>query len=175
MEESVKQPLLVALAAKVAETFPELGGRCIAVSEVEPFNSKSNVPTLPVAFTALVAEAATQSARGGPIEISSDILLTFIYAPQKYQMEDRRDSPFFAFYDYESIRDRFLEMAVDWASPGGGSISYRSLDVESDEFGVWITLRFNILERWCRPQGQKALELTILSRLAAPSCPETPC
>ncbi|MGL5734763.1 MAG: hypothetical protein ACRCYS_07845 [Beijerinckiaceae bacterium] len=172
--EEIKKPLLIALSEAVALNFPELGGRAIAVSEVDPFDGKTNLPTLPIAFSALVAENATQSANGGgAIDITSDILLTFIFEPKRYQRQDGLDSPFFAFYNYEALRDRFLEMAVNWESPGGGKISYRSLDVESDPYGIWISLRFSIRERWCRPKGELPLPMVFSIKLEVPSgCPE---
>ena len=167
--------LIPALAAKIAEVFSELNGRSIAVSEVDAFDNKTNIPTLPLAVTALLSEEATQSAQGiSKTELISDILVQFIFEPVKYKREDKADTPFFAFYDYESIRDRMLEMAVDWKSPRGGHLVYRSLDVESDEFGVYIAFRLRTTERWCRPEAGEPPPITVVSRMCAATCDPGP-
>ena len=115
----LRPPLIVALAALVAEAFPELGGRSIAVSEVDPFNNKTSVPTLPIAFSALVGEQAVQPENGGRTKLSSDVLLQFVFKPVKYTREDGAATPFFAFYDYEAIRDRLLTALNGWRTPAG--------------------------------------------------------
>jgi hypothetical protein len=162
--------LIPAVAAAIAVHFQELGGRSIAVSEVDPFDGKTNVPTLPLAITALVGEEGTQSENGGgKIELTSDILVQFLFDPLKYKRQDGADTPFFAFYDYEALRDRLLEMAVDWTSPRGGRLAYRSLDVESDEFGVSIAFRLRIKEQWCRPKADVPSPVVIISSMCAPA------
>lgn len=143
-------PLVVALAALIADRFPELGGRSIAVSEVDPFNNKTNVPTLPIAVTALLGETATSSKYGGgKIELTQDVMAHFIFEPVKYSRADGAESPFFAFYDYEAMRDRMIAATMKWRSPRGASLAYVALDVESDEFAVYLTFKFRATETWC--------------------------
>ena len=180
-----REPLIQALARAVAEWFPELGGRSIAVSEVDPFSDKTNVPTLPIAVTALVSENnANASPTGGNtrIQLEADILVQFIFEPVKYQREDGQDSPFFAFYDYEALRDRLIIGLRDWRTPRGGAISYRALDVESDEFAVYLAFRLRSSETWapcpvendCAPMPRPAT-VDIKYRLypCKADCPET--
>lgn len=152
------EALIVAFAALVAANFEELGGRSIAVSEVDPFGDKTNVPTLPIAFTALVGEQASQSSNGGgQIKLQSDILLQFVFTPIKYQREDGAATPFFAFYDYEALRNRLLAAVHGWRTPNNGGLAYKSLDVTSDEFAVYIAFRFTASEVWCDAQTSGAL------------------
>ena len=142
--------MIQAVARAVGENFPELGGRSIAVSEVDPFDQQTNYPNLPIAVTALVNEQALQGRHGGgQIKLSSDILIEFIFLPVKYTTAEGKESPFFAFYDYESIRDRLLRLMKHWRTPRNGSISYKSLVVDSDEYAVHLVFRFMVEEIWC--------------------------
>lgn len=150
---SNRKPTLVALAESLAEWFPELEGRALAVSEVDPFGNKTNVPTLPVAVVALVGESNAQSTGRGSarIEIQDDILIQFIFEPVKYKNEGGQDTPFFAFYDYENIRDRLIVGLRNWSTPRGGGVVFNTLDVESDEYAVYIAARLRTTENWCPP------------------------
>lgn len=149
---TVNAPLLVHFAANVAQAFEELQGRSIAVSEVEPFNDKTNRPSLPIAVTALINEQNTNAnATGGAtsVDVISDVLLQFIFEPTKYKDGQNQDTPFFAFYDYEAIRNRLLEFLRGYRGPGNESASYRTLDVESDEFAVYLAFRLNFRGKLC--------------------------
>jgi hypothetical protein len=144
-------PLILDVAEKVGVWFPDLGGRSIAVSEVDPFNNKTNIPTLPLAFTALISETGAQPTNGGgKITITSDFIIQFMYEPVKYNRADGTVTPFYAFYNYESLRNRLLTFMHSYRTPNNGGVSYLSLDVESNEFAVVITFRFRASEVWCR-------------------------
>lgn len=141
------------VAARIAEHFPELKGRSISVSEVEPFRDKTNVPRLPLAVTALVNCSIQQTANGsGTVNLRDDILVQFIFEPTKYTMENGAESPFFAFYDYEAIRDRMLVVFKNYRTPRNGGLSFVSMDVESDEHAVYLAFRFTTVFRWCPPE-----------------------
>ena len=159
-----------ALANAIADTFPELGGRSIAVSEVQPFGDKTNIPTLPIAVTALVKETGKQVQHGGgQIELTDDILVQFIFEPVKYTLSGGSDSPFFAYYDYESIRDRMLSMTQNWRSPRNAGLSFKQMDVESDEFAVYIAMRFSLSEQWCpQDEGPQPSKMKIVGRVLVP-------
>lgn len=179
MDEN-KKPLIVALAEQIAGWFPDLGGRSIAVSESDPFDDKTNIPTLPLAFVALVNERGTQGKYGGGrVVLTSDLAVQFIYHPHKYERQDGNLTPFFAFYDYESLRDRLLTFLHSWRTPGNGAISYSSMDVESNEFAVHITFRFIATRDWC-PEPElmaQPFEFTITSQVHRPrsTAPCDPC
>lgn len=140
--------LIVEFAARVAVCFPELKGRSIAVSEVEPFSNKTNRPTLPIAFTALLSSTGTQAAGAQRVNLTESFTLNFMFEPVKYKMLDGNESPFFAFYDYEPIRDRLLSMLVEWETPRKSRVVYRSMDVASDEFAVYINFKLETAEKW---------------------------
>jgi len=179
---TLKQPVLIALASAIAEWFPDLGGRAFAVSEVDPFDKQTNVPTLPVAVVALLTEQGTQGRHGGQrITLASQIVLQFIFEPLKYKREDGSDTPFFAFYDYEGVRDRLLSNLVRWRTPRNGALTYQTMDVESDEFAVYIAFRLIVNEEWCPSEldsDEKPYKFTVWSTLAFgkpdPECCDCP-
>lgn len=149
---SYPEPLIVRLAADIAKWFPSLEGRSIAVSEISVFQDRAHVPTLPLAAVALIREKGKQSKHGGSqIELNDEIIVQFMFKSQKYLREDGSESPFFAFYDYESLRDELLRHTVQWRTPRGGSISFQSLDINSDEMAVLISMIFETNEKWCSP------------------------
>lgn len=152
------EPTLPALAKAIAEWFPELEGRSIAVSEVEPFSDKTNVPTLPLAVVALVTENNTEAGGNGStrVKLADDILVQFIHEPVKYSRDNGATTPFFAFYDYEAVRDRVLQGIRNWRTPRDGGLSYRSLDLDVDEFAVYIAIRLRTEENWCPPKKDAA-------------------
>lgn len=192
-----KKPLILDIAEKIAECFPELNGRSIAVSEVDPFDDKTNIPTLPLAFTALVSEAAEQSVNGGgSITLTQDLLIQFMHAPVKYNRVDGAVTPFYAFYDYEGLRNRLVNFMHGYRTPGNGGVQYRSMDVESSEYAVHITFRFRATEKWVRPELESSggldfsqhepFELQIVTQVSQPRsnkpcdpcedcAPEDPC
>lgn len=156
--------MLVDFARHVAEWFPELRGRSIAVSEVEPFKDKTNRPRLPMAVTALIGEQNTSTGAGGAtaINIQSDVLLQFIFEPEKYKDSQNRDTPFFAFYDYERLRNHLLDCIRQYRSPDNHSIAYRTLDIDSDEFAVYIAFRLVFSGRLCAGETE-AMDVRIIS------------
>lgn len=175
-EVSKNTPTLVALAAHIAREFPELNGRSIAVSEVEPFRDKTNVPPLPMALVALVGEQNDASGRGGAstININDDVLLQFMFEPVKYSTASGADTPFFAFYDYEALRDRLLQTLRDWRTPRNHSVSFNTLAVESDELAVYIAMRLTIKGTVCSG-ATDAIQFTIDTNISQPRGLCEPC
>lgn len=143
--------LLPSLAQAISGWFPELNGRALAVSEVAPFKDKTNVPSLPLAIVALVSEKASESKHGiNGLQTKSDVLVQFVYESQRYKDSTGiNDTPFYAYYDYESVRDRFLSGLTNWRTPRGAVVAFNALDVESDEYAVYISIRLSVSEKWC--------------------------
>lgn len=171
----MEEQMIVAFARMVAEKFPVLEGRSIAVSEVDIFKSRSEVPTLPLAYTALLAETSDQKPSSGSFNLRQEILLQFMFEPVRYQSGAGGDTPFFAFYDYEAIRDRLLTAAAKWRSPRNGGLSYKSLDVSSDEMAVYIAFKFVVTEMWsidCNglspDDEERPIQVSISSALCIP-------
>jgi hypothetical protein len=99
----------------------------------------------------LIKEVGNGSASGSNAraEPEEQIMVSFVFEPARYQREDGGESPFWAFFDYDSLRDRLLNFLVDWRSPRQGRLSYFGLDVESDSFAVLINFQFRHTFNWC--------------------------
>ena len=134
---------LPALAAAVATWFPELEGRAVAVSEVDVFTA-DNLPSLPVVFVALAKELADDPYKSkGRVVVHDDIVVEFMQRPERYRLADGfSESPFWAYYDYERVRDHLVVHTRNWRSPRGGLLEYRGMDFEVDDFSVTLTFRF---------------------------------
>lgn len=137
------------IASKIAEWFPMLGGRAVAVSEAEL--TAENVPTLPLAIVALNNEAATHNYKGnsGP-EIAEDFIVEFWLKTEKYETNGTV-SPFWAFYDYNLIRDVLLANLLAWQNDVQTRFEYRTLDIASDHFATALSMRFRQHYKWCPP------------------------
>lgn len=136
-------------AAAIAEWFPELGGRAFAVSEVDPFDNKTNIPTLPVAVVALVRETYNHNWRGRTTEFDfiTNFVVEFMLPPSRIQRANGSETPFWSFYDYKKIRDGLLSNFPKWEH--GGGIEFVSMDQEADPLAVYISFSFNRHARWC--------------------------
>lgn len=142
--------MIVQLATDLAKWFPDLQGRAIAVSEVDALDNKTNMPTLPICIVALIGELGVAPKHGGGrVELIQDVIIQFMYKPVKYNRADGAETPFYAFYDYEPLRNRLLTFLYKYRTPRNGGFSYQSMDVSSDEFAVHITFRYKTSEDWC--------------------------
>lgn len=175
--DSDQKVLIIELANAVAQWFPDLEGRSIAASEIEPFNNITEVPTLPIAVSALLSETSDQTQNGASrVELTTEIMLVMMLKPVRYQRTDGAETPFYAFYNYEPIRDTLLENLKDWRTPRGGSVSFRQLDVQSNEFAVYVSFRLVAVEKWCpTSEPEKPYPLHILTRICPPSVPDICC
>lgn len=145
-----EQRFLPALAEAIAEWFPELGGRALAVSEVTV--TKENIPTLPlvmVAFARSMSEPPYSPAR--TFEIYDTFVVEFWLEPARYKKANGSETPFWSYYDYEAVRDTLLGNLVYWESPGGERIRYRGLIIDADPLAVTLTFTFEACMRWCTP------------------------
>lgn len=139
---------ILALADAIRQTFPELGGRVIAVSEADV--TRENVPTLPLAMVALQRETAVDNVKSNTaIEIVEDILLEVWQRPEKYRREDGGQSPFWAFYDYNRLRDSLLILLRTWRSPAGYRVEYVGMETDATDFAVILTFQLRHAFKWC--------------------------
>lgn len=143
-----EERLLPALAAAIAEWFPELGGRAMAVAESAV--TKENVPTLPLAVTAFVRSVGDQSAvtRQSQFEIVDHFVVEFWLSAEKYQRANGSEAPFWSYYNYEAIRDKLLTHMANWEAPRHARIAYRALDTEADHLAVTLTFGFIATINW---------------------------
>lgn len=141
---------LPTLAKNVAKWFPELEGRALAVSESDI--TKDNIPTLPLCMVALVSEKSESNwqTRRDP-EITEDFLIEFWFEPERYKNSEGGITPFWAYYNYERIRDTLIEESLRWETPKGGRIEYQSMTIEAEDFAVVLSFRFDHEFKWCPP------------------------
>lgn len=149
----VEQPkrLLPSIAADVALWFPELGGRSIAVSEAQI--SKQNLPTLPLVMVSLARQtnqdAPIQAARH-TLNLMDRFVIEFWLEPARIHKADGTETPFWAYYDYEAIRDRLLAgLTGGYLGPNSERISYFNMTMESDAYAVTLAFTFNATYQWC--------------------------
>ena len=163
--------LLPSLAEAIGEWFPELGGRSLAVSEVDI--TKDNVPTLPLAMVAFIrstAEPSTKS-RVRMFDVSDTIIIDFWIEPARYKRANGTETPFWSYYDYEAVRDKLLSHVVGWQPPGGEIITYRGLTIEAEQLAVTLTFTFTVTFRWCadKTYGPDSIIKEIPIKLCAPT------
>lgn len=154
------------IAAIVAKAFPFLEGRAIAVS-AEEIEDKNDV-TLPIALIALVQGIPNgsvvfgQSARS---EIIDQFAIQFMVAPEKYERANGNgESPLWAYYNYEKIRDRLFGAMNEYCMERGIQIEYLRLGVESTDFAVYVTFLFRQIFEWCDESEQESSEFVIVSK-----------
>lgn len=145
----MSEPLLPAIAKAIAGWFPELGGRSLAVSEAEI--TRENMPTLPLVMVALIRENADHAwkAPNGKMTLDDDFMIEFMMKSERYKKTDNSESPFWAFFDYEAIRDKLWTNLSDWKGPGGQRIEYVSMDIDADQYSVNISFRCKAHANWC--------------------------
>jgi hypothetical protein len=170
-----KKPLfLPALAEAVAEWFPELNGRSLAVSDVTV--TKENVPTLPLAMCAFVRSAANPPSRSAVsmYEIMDIFCIEFWLQPARYKKANDSETPFWSYYPYDTIRDTLLANLTRWETPGGERIAYRSLTIEADSLAVVLSFQFTATFLWCAPPAEIGIPYVIGFNLCTPEgcCPE---
>jgi len=159
--------MLEHLAASIATWYPSLGGRSIAVSEAMPFKTEADVPTLPIAVVGMVSEENPNAGKGNQhISLVTDVAVIFMLEPVKYGKADGHELEFYAFYDYEAIRNTLLLNLREWTTPNGGTAAYVSMEVESNAFAVELTLRVRVYEEWSHFAGDdECQDLTTLDPL----------
>jgi len=167
----VETRLLPALAAAIAEWFPELGGRAMAVAESAV--TKENIPTLPlcvVAFARSVGEQSSKS-RQSQFEVTDHIVIEFWLPPEMYKRANGSDAPFWSYYNYEAIRDKLLTHLITWTAPRNARIAYRALTTEADHLAVTLTFSFLAVINWatCREEPPDMLISPIRINICAPA------
>jgi hypothetical protein len=145
--------MMVALARAVTEWFPELNGRALPVSEA--LITKENVPTLPLAMIGLEREVGNHSANSDTIKPQELFIVQFWFQPERYKTANGGETPFWAFYDYEWIRDRFLSNLILWKSPLGEKVKYRGLDIESSALAIVITFSLSHTFSFCSLEDEE--------------------
>lgn len=144
----VETRLLPALAAAIAEWFPMLNGRAMAVSEAAV--TKENIPTLPLVAVALQKTVSDQSlvSRQSQYELQDHFIVDFWLVPERYQRANGTEAPFWSYYNYEAIRDKLLTHLASWQAPRNAKIAFRDMDIDADPLFVTLTFRFVASINW---------------------------
>lgn len=153
----MRKPFLPEIAALIAEWFPELGGRALAVSEANI--TRENMPTLPLCMVALIASDADRwvwQSAASRTDMVEDFMVEFWLAPVKLRKADGTETPFWAFYDYEQFRDKLLSEIIRYNGPRGQRIEFVRMAIESDQFAVVLSFRFKAHFKWCANEFEAA-------------------
>ena len=180
-QSATERRFLPSLAEAIAEWFPELGGRALAVSEVSI--TKDNVPTLPLVMCAFVRGVSDEPRYmpTGNFEITDTFIIDFWLEPARYKKANGTETPFWSYYDYEAIRDKLLTKLSRWEAPGGEGVAFRGLTIGAEPFAVTLTFTFLACFRWCPKVTEFGEPFTVDFNLCTPSeccvpdCLEDPC
>lgn len=159
--DDITSEFLPTVARCVAEWFPSLKGRAVALTEADI--NASNRPTLPFALVApnrtdTVAAQADSRVTGTTIGMQDDFIIELWYPVERFTINSDKandpsiEKPFWAYYPYEKIRDYLItKMYRESAQPGRESwgISFVSLDIDADPQAVVLTFRFMRSYKWC--------------------------
>ena len=162
--------IITKVAALVKQAFPELGDRVMAVSEVEM--NKERVPRLPACMVALRYEAphgkgAINTASQN--ELCEYFLVDFWLEPVVYDQDGKEidreaaagaaaETVYYAFYPYDTIRNRLLNAIAQLETDQKGRIYYEKLELSADKFAVSLTFSFSHRWFWC-PDDPSPAEL----------------
>ena len=139
--------ILVEFAAAVSLWFPEMKNRVVAVLDSDI--KADNIPTLPLVMVALVNETSNYNPQtNASPKIVEDFIVEFWMEPQKYEVEEGK-SPFWAFYDYDMLRNRILKHLPEFVSSRDVRVQYVSLQTDNMQFAAIITMRFTHTYEWC--------------------------
>lgn len=147
-----EEEFLPQLARYVAQWFPELGGRAIAVTDTDSITAQ-NRPTLPVAILALNRSTGAHAYKTSTSpEIADDFLIEMWFEVKKYAKKDGSESPFWQYFPYERIRTRLLKNILDESRRREDwGVQYISMDVATDPQAIILTFRFTRNYMWCEP------------------------
>lgn len=141
-------PTLPALAAAIAEWFPELDGRSVAIAA--PINLVPETPpSLPLVTVALAKEDVLPNSTQKQPKFNDTIVVEFWWPPERYKRSNGTETPFFSFYDYERIRDRLLTYALEWHTPRNMRLNYKGLMADVTTYAVIIGFKFTAEYQFC--------------------------
>lgn len=143
------EPTVPAIATLIRLAFPELEHRAFAIMETEL--SKENMPTLPLAFVALMGITSENQSNDvrTPIDVLEHICIEFWMKPKTYKMTDGGVSPFYAYQDYSILMNQLLTALSDYLTPQGKYVRFISMATQSDEFALCVTFKVSVKWRWC--------------------------
>lgn len=136
----------------VSPAFPEIEGRAIPVTGVDDDTSGPQATPLPYVLIGLrqgdTSGPATIGGKG-VINLRDDFIVEFNMKKERYRNSKGGETPFFSYYDYESIRDRLFNAMVEFAGEHGITFEFVSLDISTEGDVVYIEFRFRQNYEWC--------------------------
>lgn len=140
------------VAKMVAKHFPELQNRAFPVLDADV--TKENVPTLPVAMVMLEREIGNHSSKQRSHATPEEQFIVEFWLPPatKYLDKNQIETPYWTYYDYHSLRNRFLPIIFDMKPPLGGRVEYVGLELEALQFAVVITFKLSHQFEFCEPE-----------------------
>jgi len=170
MDAPVKEKrLLPAVANAIAEWFPLLKGRSIAVADATI--TRENVPTLPLVAVVFIASKGDQlrQSYSEQFKMEDDFAVQFWMKPERYTDAHGNETPFWSYYPYEYIRDKLLSNLVRWQTPNKERIAYRGMNVQADAMAVTLTFHFCATFQWCAEHNETGEPFRIDFRLCTPA------
>lgn len=151
--------LLPDLAKAIADAFPELEGRALAVSEAEI--TAENVPSLlPIAMLAVVSDDTVWPEKtNARVEIAETFMIKFMLKPVKIRRPDGAETPFWAFYDPVPLRNRLYALLWTYRSPAParGRVRPSRMDFGADPLSTEISFTCTHKSFWCEPPAEPLL------------------
>lgn len=139
---------LPALAKEIDRFFPEIEGRVFPVSEAEV--TKENIPTMPLCMLALNLNPFNMAANSNKeIDYTEDFVVEFWFETNKYKRANNTISPFWAYYDFDPLRDKMITLMKYWKSPRDFKCAIKSMEIDSSELAVMVVFRIVHEVCWC--------------------------
>ena len=143
------------IAAKIAEWYPWLHGRSLAVSDDDI--SANNMPTLPIAMVASnevgVLDGHINNNKA-PF-LYDDFVVEFWLAVERHK-KDKSETPFFAFYDYYKTLQSLFYHLGRLAEERKSKFEFVSYTPSTTEKVVILTYRFR--QRFCLEEPEDMQE-----------------
>ena len=163
---------------KVGEVFSDFKAPVIAVSDLKPMRESSYGANLPVILVMLAEETVVEKMRLG-VSMQEPVLrasmeIGFLLPPNTH-LASGAETPFFAHYDHEGIRDRLMEMAASWRPSNGAALSYAGVTVHAMHHAVLMCFRMTAEWRWCRPKVYLPPAIIFGRAVACPEKCVAPC
>ncbi|QBQ72041.1 virion-associated protein [Agrobacterium phage Milano] len=136
----------------VAPAFHEIEGRAIPVTGVDDDASGTQATKLPFVLVGLRqgdTSGPATIAGNSTINLRDDFIVEFNMKKERYRDRKGGETPFFSYYDYESIRDRLFNSMIEFSGEHGITFEFVSLDISTEGDVVYIEFRFRQNYEWC--------------------------
>lgn len=136
----------------VSPAFPELEGRAIPVTGVDDDKGGTDATKKPFVLIGLRkgdTSGPAEIGRNSTINLRDDFIVEFNLEKTRYKNGKGGETPFFSYYDYESVRDRLFNAMADFSGEHGITFEFVELDISTEGDTVYIEFRFRQNYEWC--------------------------